>query len=120
MKFHYLRRVTGQSDLQPRQQAKEWRSLSDCFMDPSQRSAEQMKRSNLMVHYGDSDIVLCTNTFPVPRSSLKAPFFVLSAYTATLSGCLRLFVESICKNVPLKGKHNIIMQAARRHTQLHI
>jgi hypothetical protein len=65
-----------------------------------------------------SDIVLCTNTFPVPRSSLKAPIFCLvrRVYAVHSLVDLRLFVESICENVPLKGKHNIIMQATLNST----
>jgi hypothetical protein len=76
-----------------------------------------MRRSNLTLHKScvDGHILFSKHVSLIPRikrRSKSAPFFV-----STLSGDLRLFVESICENIPLKGKHNIIMQAARSSRQ---
>lgn len=113
MEFHSIK-MQSHWDLQ---QAKATgMELADCFMNISRLGAEQMKRSNLMVHYGDSDIVLSKHVSPYQEAALKAPFFRMRPRTGQPSWLEAICIESICENIPLKGKHNIIMQAARTQT----
>lgn len=63
-----------------------------------------------------SDIVLCTNTFPVPRSSLKAPIFCL-VRRPPLSRWLEAICRKHLRKCSSQGKTQYYYAS---HTQLHV